>query len=145
MDIEGTLIEDFDNPTILHENKEQVSLLARDNENVLCFSWAINNAHDLAVRKHIIENIEKEFGFKFKSFVFRDSLFQMFKHRFGIGLDFNEFEDICRSLGKEIVFQMFVRKILKDENEQANFTLLDDTVENTVLILNNQTITTIKI
>ena len=138
LDIEGTLIEDFDNPTMLTENKSKVSQLIKDAKEIICFSWAINNSSDLLKRLFTINRIESEFGFKFDSFIFRDDMFPMFKGMFGSGLDFNEFEDICRSLGKEIVFQMFIRKMfIKDNKELTNFFLLDDKVERTTLKVNN--------
>ena len=135
LDIEGTLIEEFDSPTFI-TTKERISDFIEGASKVICFSWAINNVEDLEKRMPIVKSIQDFYGFTFRDFVFRDDLFPIFKEMFGVGLDFNEFEDFCRSLGKEYVFQLFIRKLFVkhiDLSEDIECYLYDDKVEDTTL------------
>lgn len=136
LDIEGTLIEDFSNPIILEKNKQMVNELISDTSQVFGFSWAVCNYNDNCKFQNTIEFIDNEFEIGFHHFVHRDNLFDMFKKIFGSGLDFNEFEDFCNSLGKEYVFQQYIRKIILniyEDEEDIVAVLLDDRVEDTVL------------
>lgn len=149
LDIENTLIEEFESPTFI-TTKEKVSSFVEGAEIICCFSWAINNVEDLHKRYPIVKSIQDFYNFTFWNFIFRDELFLTFKNVFGAGLDFNEFEDLCRSLGKEYVFQLFIRKLFAnplnldsesmlcclydDTVDCMECYLYDDTVENTTLI-----------
>lgn len=135
LDIENTLIEDFENPTFIAE-KEMIAGFVEGASLIICFSWAVNNVDDLAKRISILDTIQRFYNFKFGDFILRDSLYITFKKKFGSGLDFNEFEDICRSLGKEYVFQLFIREKFAQQFRDGDIEcyLYDDTVENTTLI-----------
>lgn len=150
LDIEGTLIEDFHNPVFLSEHKRMIQNCTSDKitDGIQCFSWAICNENEWAAVKPIIEEIEKFFGFRFANFVFRDQLFPIFKRKFGAGLTFSEFEELCNSLGKETVFQIFIREQFTDSltfPEKASFTLVDDRVCNTTLVVNSHIIMTLRV
>jgi len=126
LDIEGTLIESIDNPEFL-STVSKFSHLIESAEEVHCFSWAICNERDLESCRSIISSIESDLiRRKFDSFIFRDSFFKMFRERFG-QIEFFEFEEFCRDLGKEFVFQQFVRKMM---GQTGHFILIDDMVEN---------------
>ena len=136
LDIENTLIEEFDSPTFV-TTKEQISNFVEGASLIICFSWAINNVEDLKKRMPIVDSIQDFYGFTFREFIFRDDLFPIFKEMFGVGLDFNEFEDFCRSLGKEYVFQLFIRKLFANpgypDSIDMECYLYDDKVEDTTL------------
>ena len=147
LDIEGTLIADFSNPVFLTENiagiKDAMETHSFDTVNV--FSWAITSVNDLYGNNlAILHQIEEALGRKFDSIVFRDNMFEAFKRRFG-QIDFIEFEELCRSLGKEFVFQFFIRNIA-EHGDNSHSVLIDDTVEDTVLGFNHSiTIQTVKV
>jgi len=150
LDIEGTLIEDFSNPVFLSEHKRVIQncISEKITDGIQCFSWAICNEDEWIAVKPIIEEIEKFFGFHFSNFVFRDQLFPVFKRKFGAGLTFSEFEELCNSLGKETVFQIFIREQFTDSltfPRPASFLLVDDRVSDTTLIVNSHVITTLQV
>lgn len=143
LDIEGTVIEDFDNPAFMNEQIEAFSGLVRTAKELHCFSWAICNAIELRSVSPIMKEIENRIDRKFTSVIFRDDMFSVFRKKFG-NIDRMEFDDICRSLGKEIIFQIFIREVF-DRKEPQEFILIDDRVDDTNLEWNNCTIETINV
>lgn len=140
LDLEGTLINSIDDPTFKNEVIDSILFksLLEQASNVHLFSWAITNQDDEVKYKFLICAVAERLGVKFKSIVLRDEMFPLFRRRFGM-IDFNEFEDLCRSLGKEFVFQFFIR-----ENQEAfspkpkDFVLVDDMVEATKMLISTK-------
>lgn len=134
LDLEGTIIDSMDNPVFLPENIDSEWFTDRiaDASEFHLFSWAITSNQDVASSKWLISHVEERLGIKFTSVILRDDFFPFFKAKFG-NIDFMEFEELCRSLGKETVFQLFIRNVFKNENACNMFTLIDDMVEDTIL------------
>lgn len=53
LDLEGTIIEDIENPIFLNENIEKISDLVKSANEIMIFSWAICNNNDT------LKNIKK--------------------------------------------------------------------------------------
>lgn len=134
LDLEGTIIDSMDNPVFLPDNIDSEWFTRRiaDASEFHLFSWAITSCQDATSSKWLISNVEERLGIKFTSVVLRDDFIAFFRAKFG-NIDFVEFEELCRSLGKETVFQLFIRNIFKNENGCNIFTLIDDMVEDTIL------------
>lgn len=137
LDLEGTIIEDLDNPNFLAINRRLILDKIAESQEVHLFSWAIVNEDDLKLVKWIVEEVEEWLDIKFTSIVFRDDMFSMFRKQFG-AIDMIEFNELCNSLGKEFVFQKFIRDSFIHEKRFASrseieVTLIDDKVANTVL------------
>lgn len=134
LDLEGTIIDSMDNPVFLPENIDSEWFTGRiaDASEFHLFSWAITSNQDVASSKWLISHVEERLGIKFTSVILRDDFFPFFKAKFG-NIDFMEFEELCRALGKETVFQFFIRNIFNNENACNMFTLIDDMVEDTIL------------
>lgn len=134
LDLEGTIIESIDNPVFLSafiESQWFIRNLSEADEFHL-FSWAITSSSDLDSKKWLITQVENRLGIKFNSVIFRDDFFPFFRSKFG-NIDFIEFEEICRSLGKECVFQMFIRNVFDNTGKCDRFVLIDDMVDDTTL------------
>jgi hypothetical protein len=137
LDLEGTIIEDLDNPNFLAINRRLILDKIAESREVHLFSWAIVNEDDLNKTKWIVEAVEEWLDIKFTSIVFRDDMFSMFRKQFG-AIDMIEFNELCNSLGKEFVFQKFIRNSFIHEKRFASkseieVTLIDDKVTNTAL------------
>jgi hypothetical protein len=133
LDIEGTLIESMDSPnflTTILDSDWLKNLISKSNE-IHCFSWAICNPKELESSKWLIRAIEERLDIRFKTMIFRDDLFLPFRKQFG-NFSFMEFEEMCRLLGKESIFQFFIRNVF-ERKEHTFFTLVDDMVEDTIL------------
>lgn len=142
LDIEGTIIDDFDGLLFMDSQINAIKSLISNADELFCFSWAICNTNDLTNKLPIIRAIEKRICRPFDSFIFRDGMLPLFRKKFG-NIDMMEFEEICRSLGKEIIFRIFISDDFK--SDKTDFLLVDDTVTNTSLYLVNRTIRTLNI
>lgn len=58
-------------------------------------------------------------------------MYGFFRQRFG-NIESYEFDELCQCLGKEFVFQFFIRNIIK-VSELTEYILIDDRVEDTLL------------
>lgn len=134
LDLEGTIIDSMDNPVFLSEHitREWFTNILAEADEFHLFSWAITSAEDVKSKEWLVRQVEETLGIKFKSIVLRDDFFPFFRSRFG-HIDFVEFEEICRSLGKETVFQMFIRNIFSNTGKCEIFQLIDDMVDDTIL------------
>lgn len=145
LDLEGTLVESMDNPIILdHIREEWFTNLITDANEIYLFSWAITSYADIGSSLWLIRHLEEMMGIKFTNIIKRDDFFSFFRGKFG-NIELFEMEEICCSLGKEIVFQMFIRNIFRNPNGCEIFSLIDDMVENTVLSVAGKRIETIKV
>lgn len=145
LDLEGTIIESMDNPMILENIREEwFTRLIAEADEIHMFSWAITSDADIASSLWLIRHVEETIGIKFTSIVKRDDFFAFFRRKFG-NIELFEMEEICRSLGKETVFQMFVRNIFANPNGCEIFSLVDDMVEDTILSVAGKRIETIKV
>lgn len=142
LDLEGTVIKDLTDPVFLPEIIDtswfKTALTHAFQVNI--FSWAIVSQADLKANQWLIDAVADRLGMKINQVVLRDDFLPFFRSRFG-AIDHIEFEELCRSLGKATVFEMFIRE--KCKGRHNTFTLIDDMVEDSVLKVNNLTIQSI--
>lgn len=144
LDLEGTLIKDASDSSFLTEiiDSEWFSELVESAESISLFSWAITCQDDVNSHKWLIGAVEDRIGISFSRIILRDDFHSAFRRQFG-AIDKIEFDELCRSLGKETVFQMFIRNI--DPQSASISTLLDDMVDDTILCVGSKKIQTLSV
>jgi len=132
LDIEGCLLESFDNPVITSFS-DPIFKFAETQENIFIFSWAIWNNTDKfkfvnsPTFEFLCSKLNKQIPID--NVITKESLVPSFNKKIKT-LDLNDFHDICNS--KEIAFELFCRF---DERVSSfnKFLLIDDTVENKII------------
>jgi len=133
LDIEGTLIDDLNNPLFLDSNIDKIRRLIPLYDEVSIFSFAIYDSTDKELYKSTLNALFKELKITNVEFLYKNDLLPVFKEHFGNNLSLIDFNcDIC--ISKELAFYLY-SKTISDKYEKI--TLIDDRVSTQVILFNS--------
>lgn len=138
LDIEGTIINEFADPTYIPENVKKIKELISSGKfsEVFFFSYALHNSEDLFRNMPMLEDIFRTFNLTWDTnkIILKDTLFPLFKEKFGRLFSREDFVDFASD--KTMGFQMFARdQILNKDKTGDNFLLIDDRIDEEMILL----------
>jgi hypothetical protein len=121
LDLEETIIESVDCPTILSEQIQKIKKFIEPEDNIVVFSFAIWEEKDMT--KTLLNIVEEHFG-KFST-VFKNALKPLFRKKFGVkdDLDFMDFSN-----DKQTVFLLWIIEEINSGNLKTDCIFFDDRV-----------------